>query len=223
MASVHFINVQNFGPLVAPYCGSEARFGTNPFCVAMPGSDRRGTFVLEFATSMVALGKTRVMHHAGKTFEEPVLLGPQGHPTTDPGVMWQTPRGALMAFANHKGSGLCWACELMAGLLSGGGTIEPHHQRDGSIVNNMTAIVIDPAAVGDPGWMQQEFDRMYDYVKSSPAPDPMNHPVLMPGEMERICRAKRLAEGIEVSDGELEAIQSACREAGVDEAIIEGR
>ena len=64
--------------------------------------------------------------------------------------------GALMAFAKHKGSGLAFACELMAGLLSGGGTIQPGHSRDGSIVNNMTAFVIDPAVLTDMDFLKNE-------------------------------------------------------------------
>lgn len=220
MVSVHFVNVQNFGPLVAPYCGSEARFGTNPFCLAMPATSNYGPFVLDFATSIVAMGKTRVAHLAGKRFDEPVILDPQGTPTTDPKYMWQSPRGALMAFAKHKGSGLCWACELMAGLLSGGGTLEPGRPRDGSIVNNMTAFVIDPSALCEIEWMKREIDAMNDYVKSSPAPDPENHPVLMPGEIERLRTAERTKNGIEISDGEIEAVRRVCREAGVDEHVI---
>ena len=217
MISVHFVNVQNFGTLVAPYCGSEARFGTNPFCLAMPKTDKYGPFILDFATSIVAMGKTRVAHLAGKHFDEPVMLDTAGHPTTDPSVMWQEPRGALMAFAKHKGSGLCWACELMAGILSGGGTIEPSRPRDGSIVNNMTAFVIDPAVLTDMDFLKNEMDAMIDYVKSSPAPDPVNHPVLSPGESERMRREDRLAHGVEISEGEALSIRRAAEGFGVPE------
>ena len=149
------------------------------------------------------------------------MLDPEGHPTTDPSVMWQPNRGALMAFAKHKGSGLCWACELMAGILSGGGTIEPSRPRDGSIVNNMTAFVIDPSALTNLDWMAREIDAMNDYVKSSPAPDPVNHPVLMPGEPERIRTAERSAKGVEISDGEWKAIVKTCLDAGVPAEALE--
>lgn len=220
MVSIHFVNVQNFGPLVAPYCGSEARFGTNPFCLAMPETDHYGPFILDFATSIVAMGKTRVAMLAGKEFDEPVILDHAGKPTTDPNHMWHEPRGALMAFAKHKGSGLCWACELMAGLLSGGGTLEPGRPRDGSIVNNMTAFVIDPNALCNMDWMKREIDAMNDYVKSSPAPDPVNHPVLMPGEIERLRTSDRTEKGVEISDGEMAAIRRVCAEAGVPDSVF---
>lgn len=221
MVSVHFVNVNQFRPLVAPYCGSEARFGTNPFCCALPDVDGRGPFVLDFATSIVAMGKTPVAMLAGKTFDEPVILTPEGQPTAEPQYMWQEPTGALMAFAKHKGSGLCWACELMAGILSGGGTIQPEHERDGSIVNNMTAFVIDPKALCNPEWMAHEIAALNDYVKSSPAPDPENHPVLMPGEIERLRTADRSAHGVEISDGEMAAVRRVCLDAGIPASELE--
>lgn len=220
MIAILFVNVNQFFPLVAPYCGSEARFGTNPFCCAIPATDKHDAFILDFATSIVAMGKTRVAYLAGKRFDEPVMLDAEGHPTTDPSVMWTEPHGALMAFAKHKGSGLCFACELLAGLLSQGGTIQPGHPRNGSIVNNLTGFIIDPKALCSMEWMKSEMDAMIDYVKSSPAPDPANHPVLMPGDPERIRTTERLAEGVEISDAEWAAVLKVCREAGVDEALL---
>ena len=98
MVSIHFVNVNHFFPLVAPFNGSKARFGTNPMCVAMPGTDAHGPFILDFATSIVAMGKTRVAYLAGKKFDEPVVLDVDGHPTNDPTPMWQDgEKGALMA------------------------------------------------------------------------------------------------------------------------------
>ena len=74
MIAILFVNVNQFFPLVAPYCGSEARFGTNPFCCAIPATDKHDAFILDFATSIVAMGKTRVASLAGKRFDDPVML-----------------------------------------------------------------------------------------------------------------------------------------------------
>ena len=184
------------------------------------GTDKYGMFVLDFATSIVALGKTRVAMLAGKKFDEPVIVDPEGRLTNDPNVMWQENPGALLAFAKHKGSGLCFACELMAGILSGGETIQPAHPRNDSIVNNMTAFVIDPAALCDLTFMRSEMQAMIDYVKSSHAADPVNNPVLMPGEPERIRTKDRLENGIEIADGEFNVIKKTCLDAGVDASLF---
>ena len=219
MVSLHFVNVNQFDPLVAPYGGADARFGTNPFCCAIPATEENGRFILDFATSIVAMGKTRVAHLAGKKFDEPVIIDRDGRETADPAPMWREPRAALMPMGRYKGAGLCFACELLAGLLSGGGTITDKHPRDGAIVNNMTSFVIDPSALCDLAWMKEEMDSMVAYAKASPQPNPDN-PVLLPGEIERIRTEERTERGVEISDGEWEAILKTCRAAGLTDADL---
>lgn len=66
LVSIHFVNVNDLDPIVAPWCGSEARFGTNPICIAFPPTEHNAAFVLDFATSVVALGKTWRAKHLMK-------------------------------------------------------------------------------------------------------------------------------------------------------------
>lgn len=209
MVSIHFVNVADIAPLVAAYGGSEARFGTNPVCIAFPGSDGNPPFVMDFATSVVALGKARVAYLAGKTFDEEVLLDGDGQPTNDPRVMWEgDPTGALRPIAKHKGGGLILAAELLAGILSGGGTIQPGNERQGAIVNNMTTIVINPAQLVNMAWLHQEYDAMLAYVRSSRVADP-DAPIQVAGEPEIHTRRQRQAQGIVISDGEWSKIVQA--------------
>ena len=42
--------------------------------------------------------------------------------------------------------------ELLAGVLSGGGTIQPENPRAGLATNNLFALVFDPASAGAPAW-----------------------------------------------------------------------
>jgi len=191
-----FVNVTDFPqPLVAPFGGSAARFGTNPVCVSFPATDTHPAFVLDFATSMVAYGKTRVAYLSGKQFDQPVMLDVEGVPTADPRAMHEEPKG-------------------LAGLLSGGGTLQPGNPREGGIVNQLTAFIVDPARLADLDWLASEYDAMVGYIKSSPSPDPAQ-PVLMAGEPELARRAVRQAEGVEIADAEWAAIEDACRRAGV--------
>ncbi len=218
MISIHFVNVIDFPQmLVAPFNGSSPRFGTNPVCIAIPGGKRHPAFVLDFATSMVAYGKARVAYLAGRQFADDVLLDAAGHPTREPRVMFEPPLGALRPIAGHKGGGLIMAAELLAGLLSGGGSVQPAHPRDGGIVNNMTTLVIDPARLVDMQWFAAEYDALVDYVKSSPSPDPAD-PVQLAGDPERQRRAQRLVDGIEIADGEWDGILAAAAQLGVDVA-----
>ena len=97
---------------VAPFRGREGRFLTNPVCIAIPGTDNNEPILLDFATSRVALGKVRVAHNAGKPMLDGALLDHAGEPTTDPSVMYTEPRGVVLPFGEHKGSGLALVCEL---------------------------------------------------------------------------------------------------------------
>jgi uncharacterized oxidoreductase len=180
--ALFFVNVTDFPqPLVAPFGGSAPRFGTNPLCIAFPAGHHEPAFVLDFATSMVAYGKTRVAYLAGQHFDEAVMLDAAGQPTADPAAMHEAPSGALRPIAAHKGGGLVAAIEFLAGLLSGGGTLQPDNAREGGIGNNLTAILIDPEAVSDLDWLRAEYDAMAAYIRSSPPP-PGQPPVLLAGE-----------------------------------------
>ena len=211
MVSMHFVNVTGHPPLVAPFRGSQGRFATNPICIGVPGTARHEPFLLDMATALVAVGKVRVALNKGEEMPPGMLVDSQGQPTTDPRVMFpedEAARGAILPFGLHKGYCLLFAAELLAGVIGGGGTSNPETHRLDTICNHMLTIVIDPAALVEPEWMEREIDTLIDYVTSSP-PARNGEPVLVPGEPERMALEKRRAEGIPVDpvtwDGILEA------------------
>ena len=199
LVSIHFVNVVDHNPSVAPWGGSDARYVTNPVCVAVPGTENNPPVVLDMATSKIAVGKARVAMMRGDRLAENMLLDPQGKPSTDPSVLFEDPRGALLPFGDHKGSGLALVCELLAGVLTGGGTIQPEHPRLGGVINHMMTVLIDPARLVDLDWMRAEIDALIAYVKESPAADPAK-PVMVAGDPERAARIARRRDGIEIED-----------------------
>ena len=215
MVSIHFTNVTDHHEMVAPFRGTEARFGTNPVTMGMPTADPDAPIVLDMATSVVAMGKVRVAHDSGKTVLDAWLIDSDGRPTSDPGTMFRDPLGALRPFAEHKGYALCLLAELMSGALSGGGTIQPEHERLDGVINTMTMVVIDPARLGDADWIKGEISAMADYAKSAKPADP-EEPVLVPGDPERIARAKRGKEGISIPPRTWELLLDAGATLGLD-------
>jgi uncharacterized oxidoreductase len=216
LVSIHFVNVQDHPPLMAPFRGSDARFGTNPICIAVPGTERSDPVLLDMATSKIALGKVRLAMNKGEAVAADELIDHRGEPTSDPRVMFaESERGALLPIGAHKGYGLALACELLAGVLSGGGTIEPGHGPRGAIVNNMLTIVIDPERLVERSWMAGQIDAMIAYAKGSPAADP-SAPVLVAGDPERLRAAERRAAGIEVDDTTWTEIVAAAASVGLD-------
>src|SRR5215475_10133098 len=47
LVSLHFVNVTDHRALVAPFRGTDARFVTNPVCIALPGTDRHRPLLLD--------------------------------------------------------------------------------------------------------------------------------------------------------------------------------
>jgi uncharacterized oxidoreductase len=199
MVALHFVNVASGPPGVAPFRGREGRFLTNPVCVAIPGTGTNEPILLDFATSRVALGKVRVAHNAGKKMLDGALLDHDGHPTTNASVMYTEPRGVVLPFGEHKGSGLALVCELLAGAIVGSATVATNTPPERGIINGMLSIVIDPAKLSARDSMLAEIDSMIAWVKSAKPSDP-DLPVLIAGEPERIARADRVANGIEVDN-----------------------
>ncbi len=193
--SIQFTNVTDHHTMVAPFRGAESRFGTNPITMAMPTTNPDEPVILDMATSVVAMGKIRVAHDSGQSVPENWLIDSSGQSTVDPGVMFNDPLGALQPFAAHKGYALCLMAELMSGALSGGGTIQPDHERLDGIINTTTMIVMDPHRLGDANWIAREVDAMVDYTKSA-RPANADEPVLVPGDPERAARVERGRNGI---------------------------
>lgn len=217
LISLHFVNVTDHFTIVAPHRGADARFGTNPVCIAMPTSKPAEPIILDMATSKVAMGKLRVANNEGKRLPDGIVIDSDGAPSNDPGVMFREPKGALLPFAEHKGYGLALMAELLSGTLSGGGTIQPGNERLEGIINTMTVIVLDPARLGDVGWIRAEVDAMADFAKGSPPVDP-ELPVLVPGEPERLSRAARNANGIPLDRESWEQLLGAGETLGLSRA-----
>ena len=207
--SIHFVNVSQ-GEIVAPFGGVDRRFSTNPMCIGVPAQEGQEMLLLDFATSLVAEGKVLVASNGGKALPERSLVGPEGGYSTDPVTLYGPltpggPRdpangtGALCTFGEHKGSGIAFMCEILAGVLTGGGTAGPLRSgKRGRISNGMFSIYLDPGHFGAQGFAQQAADYAA-YVKSSRPAVPGGE-VLVPGEREARTRAERLEHGIPLQE-----------------------
>ena len=218
LVSLHLVNVVARN-VVAPFGGADARFGTNPVCIGvpMPGRD---PVILDFATSMIAQGKTRVAHNKGETVAPGCLIDDHGRDTVDPRYSVVPPWGALLTFGAHKGYGLAVICELLGGALAGGLT-----QRDGDgtprrVLNGMLSVLLDPAALGDTAAIEREALGFIDWVKASPPREGVER-VLVAGEPERASRAHRSAHGVPVDETTWAEILAAAASLGVDPQAVQ--
>lgn len=227
LISIHFVNVFN-GELVAPFGGIDRRFSTNPFCIGVPMPEG-SPLILDFATSVVAEGKVLVASNGGKPVPNDAMITSDGKLSSDPATLYgslagtceRNPAngpGSLRAFGGHKGSGLAFMCEVLAGCFTGGGTSGPAEKGPGRrIANGMLAIYLSTAGVAAPGFASAVADYV-GYVKSS-RPIAPGGEVLIPGEPEERARAARLAGGIPLERRTWEAIVATAHELGLNDVI----
>ncbi len=224
LVSIHFVNVAG-GELVAPFGGVDRRFSTNPICIGIPQADGAPPLLLDMATSTVAEGKVLVASRGGKPVPPDALVQPDGTFTNDPAALYGplTPggpreaingHGALVAMGAHKGSGIAFMCEMLAGVLTGGETSGPMPDPTlRRISNGMLSIYLDPQHFGSNAFVA-ETRKYADYVKASRPVRPGGE-VLLPGEPEARTRAHRLAHGIPLQVETWERITAVARELGV--------
>ena len=204
LVSIHFVNVAG-GELVAPFGGVDRRFSTNPLCIGIPQAHDAPPLLLDMATSVVAEGKVLVASNGGKPVPRDALVRPDGMFTSDPEALYgpltpgapreaQNGAGALVAFGAHKGSGIAFMCEMLAGILTGGDTSGPMPPGRRRVTNGMLSIYLDPNHFGAQDFVTRTRDYV-DYVKASRPVEPGGE-VLVPGETEARVRAERLAHGI---------------------------
>jgi len=217
LVSVHFVNVIARG-IVAPHGGGDARFGTNPFCAGVPLRGREPVIV-DFATSMIAQGKTRVAMNKGESVPPGCVIDDQGRPTQDPRYAVVPPFGALLTFGGHKGYGLALMCELLGGALAAGMTQRDDDAGQRRVLNGMLSVLIDPAVLTDRDAFEHEAQAFVDWVKASPPRDG-TEAVLVAGEPERAARAQRGADGIVVDATTWREILDAAARLGVDPAAV---
>ena len=212
LVSMHFVNVISRG-IVAPYGGADARFGTNPFCAGVPLAGRPPV-ILDFATSMIAQGKTRVAHNKGEQVAPGCLIDDQGRPTQDPRYAVVPPLGALLTFGAHKGYGLALMCELLGGALAAGMTQRDHDSSKKRVLNGMFSVIVDPAKLTDRAAFEAEALAFLGWVQASPPREGFGA-VQVAGDAERASRALRSVEGVPVDSTTWQEILDAAASLGV--------
>ena len=193
------IVMSNACPAVAPWQGATAILGTNPLCVAVPGRGPSSRWLLDMATTTVALGK---LTHAAHLNQPSIpqswgFLDANGQPTTETAA---AQRGSPTPTGGYKGTGLAMMVEILCSGLSGGAmtTELPVYRTGGDPLGiSHTFIAIDPGRFLSAGEFEQRMDRLAGLVKAA-KPVAGFEEVLLAGEPEWRCEAVRERDGIPV-------------------------
>lgn len=214
LVSIHFCNVVDCGGIVAPFGGLERRMSTNPFACGVPVEGGHPV-ILDMATSKVAEGKVQVARNKGAEVPPESIIDSKGNPTRNPNELYGPPPGAMLHFGEHKGYGLAFIVDLLAGALTLGGANHDGYPQIPSVIhNNMLSIVVDPAVTGNAAQVAEEARRFVAWIKSSSPLDP-ERPVMTPGEPERRHRQERSRRGIPLDPQTWGQIEAAALTLGI--------
>ncbi|MCL6286179.1 Ldh family oxidoreductase [Ruegeria sp. 2012CJ41-6] len=185
---------------VAPAGGTKPIFGTNPIAISVPSAEAPITFDMSTA-SIAWYGVIQAMQR-GEQLPEGLAFDADGNPTTDPS---ETLRGAIKAFAAHKGSGLALMIEMLTGPLLGNALAG-----DEDVTTNWgnLVIAIDPEKFGDPDTFVSNVSKLVGLVRGS-APQSSSAEVLLPGERgNRESASNRSSGTISVDKSLIEKLRS---------------
>jgi len=212
---IGMICVNNHGAAqcMAAWGGKERRLSPNPISIGLP-SGTGDPVLLDITTAVVAEGKVRVKRNRGEKLPEGCIIDAQGNSSIDPNDYYAG--GAILPFGGlvgHKGYGLGFILDILAGALSGAGCSRADASRFG---NAVFILVINIENFIAPEKFKTHVDGLIEYVKSSPKLPGIDE-ILFPGEIEAKEKKKRLGNGIFIEDETWGQIIETAEELGIED------
>jgi LDH2 family malate/lactate/ureidoglycolate dehydrogenase len=215
---------QNGPTIVPPYGGVSPMFSTNPFSYAVPAGDEHPV-VYDVATTTVAGNKILLAKKRGDPTIPPNWANDdQGRPTTDTAA---ASVNQMQWFGGHKGYGLAFLVELLAGVLAGSCfgrtevTASELHGRD-RIAKGYVFVVMDPARFLPAAEFAASVDTLIRDVRSSSTAEGFDR-VFVPGEIEQIHYEASAAAGLLLSPAVVAELNEVARSVGVAELVVDDR
>lgn len=207
------ISMTNSQPLVAPTYGRTAVLGTNPIALAAP-SQNRYPYVLDMATSAVAIGKIKVFEKKGQKIPIGWGIDDNGNVTDDPVKVQSGGPGALLPLGStdilrsYKGYGLALMVDILCGALSGAATLTdvgfPHEPKKSDVGHFFMAIKIDAfRPIID---FKKQIDHMVKLLKESPKAEGEEE-IFIAGEKEYLAVEENRVKGVPLLDKIVEELK----------------
>ena len=203
------------GNLMAPWGGSEARVGNNPFSIAMPAEERYPV-VLDMAQSVVAKGKIEMALKTGSTIPKEWALDKNGIPTTNPS---EGSEGSVRPIADYKGADLAIMIGFMSSLFCGG-AVGPtlknvYKDFDGGLNKGQMFMAIDISRMIDVAIYKERMKEQIDFIKETPRAMGVDE-VLMPGEQEYQYFDRQIKDGIVYAVEVIAELKEMSKQLGVE-------
>jgi LDH2 family malate/lactate/ureidoglycolate dehydrogenase len=174
----------------APHGSNQARFCTNPLSCSFPTST--DPVNLDMSTSVMAYYGLIEAKTAGRQVPSDIGFDAEGKPTTDPA---QIMAGALRTIAGHKGSGLAFMVQVLAGTFVRADSFDNDSDNSGNLV-----MAIDPEIFMNLNEFRSNVSELVSKVKSARKADGVEE-ILLPGESGNKLTKRHLESGeVEIED-----------------------
>ncbi len=192
-----FIGFNNLAGGLIPHGSKKELWGTNPLTIGVPTNN--DPVILDMASSMTTWGNLMVAKQEGNKLPEGVALDGDGKPTTDPEKAME---GGILPFGGHKGSGLAFIVELLAGALTGSRVGYSVEGGWGSFY-----ILINPAIFRSLQDFKTDVSTAINELKNAPKADGVSE-IYYAGEQSNNLRKLHLESGVfEVNDSLLDELK----------------
>lgn len=199
------IAMTNASKQVVPTFGRDARFGTNPLCLAAPAKEEL-PFVLDMATTTAAAGKLELAARREELIPTGWALDDKAQVTTDPRAAQRgrrlLPLGGTRESGSHKGYGLAILVEILCGVLTGTLTaLNANQDPRGHFFGAINIEAFRPAEE-----FKRDMDGLIRELKSTP-PIAGQERVYVAGEIEFETARERAAMGIPLHPSVLKGLR----------------
>lgn len=192
-----YIGFHNSPGGLVPHGSTEPIWGTNPLTIGVP--TEKSPAILDMASSMTTWGDLMVAKNEGKTIKNGVAIDDEGNATSDPEKAME---GGILPVGAHKGSGIAFMVEMLAGALTGSMVGSAVEGGWGSFY-----ILIDPASFRSIDEFKKDAGLAITRLKESNKMKNVKE-IYYPGERSYRLRKSNLEKGeIEVSETMLKQLR----------------
>jgi len=189
-------------PNLPPWGATTPALGNNPLILAIPNANE--PIVLDIAMSQFSYGTLASYASRGQQLPVPGGYDESGNLTTDPATIERTQRALPIGF--WKGSGLSFALDVLAAMLSGG---QSTHQLTTDPLQEVGLsqifLAISPTSLSTIEELTTIANGAIDSLHSATPIDPTNPP-RYPGEGTLRTRAENLRLGIPVDESQWQKV-----------------
>lgn len=193
-----FICWNNSNGRVSPYGSTDRLYGTDPITIGVPTNNL--PIILDMATAKVTVGQLMNYQREKKELPPESAINSKGELTTDAEIAWV--EGSLLPIAGHKGSGLVFMGEILAGALTG--------SRVGNSVKGGWGtffILFDPTVFRPLAEFKKDIHTAIDELKSSKKRIGIDE-IYYPGEKSGKLHLQNLQNGfVEIPDELLNSLK----------------